>query len=260
MFSRCLSALLIASFPAIATASNVFRVCADPNNMPFSDQGQQGFENKLASLVANALHAKLEYVWWSERKAFLDHSLNENRCDAVMEIPSSTVLVATTQPYYRSSYVFVSRRDRQLHLTSLNDPRLNQWRIGVHVVGDNYAPPAYVLARRGLTANITGFSLFGKFGDPNPPRKIVDAVENGSIDVAIVWGPFAGYFAQSEKSPLDIQPVSPSSYSGIPFSYGISIGVRKSDGKLKMRIDQILAVTSGEIQRLLAAYGIPRVE
>ncbi len=260
MSSRFLSALLCTVMPAVAAAQPVLRVCADPNNLPFSNQQEQGFENEVAELLAAQLDMRLEYTWWAERKSFLKNSLESGRCDVVIGVPSSLTHVMATKPYYRSTYVFVSRHDRNLQITSLNDPRFAHWRIGVHVVGDDYAPPAAALARSGVNANIVGFSLFGKFGDQNPPRKIVSAVANRDIDVAIVWGPFAGYFGKQESVALDIVPVSPATFLGIPFTYDISAAVRNGNDNLREQLDNALQSDTAAIQQILAEYGVPQVQ
>ncbi|MFL6354767.1 MAG: substrate-binding domain-containing protein [Bryobacteraceae bacterium] len=235
------------------------RVCADPNNMPFSNVRGEGFENKLAEMTAGKLGEKLEYTWWSERKSFLKNSLGQARCDVVMGVPSTLDSITATRPYYRSTYVFVSRRNRKLKLTSLDDPRLGNWRIGIHVVGDDYAPPAYALARRGITSNIVGFSLFGEYGEPNPPARLIDAVARGDIDIGIVWGPFAGYFAKHVNESLDIVPVSPPVFLAVPFTYDISMGVRKGNDAFKAELDSVIENESGEIQQILSEYGVPQV-
>lgn len=260
MSSRFLSALLCTVMPAVAAAQPVLRVCADPNNLPFSNQQEQGFENEVAELLAAQLDMRLEYTWWAERKSFLKNSLESGRCDVVIGVPSSLTHVMATKPYYRSTYVFVSRHDRNLQIASLNDPRFAHWRIGVHVVGDDYAPPAAALARSGVNANIVGFSLFGKFGDQNPPRKIVSAVANRDIDVAIVWGPFAGYFGKQESVALDIVPVSPATFLGIPFTYDISAAVRNGNDNLREQLDNALQSDTAAIQQILAEYGVPQVQ
>lgn len=203
--------------------------------------------------------ARLQYTWWAERKSFLKNSLEAGRCDVVLGVPSSLAEVTATKPYYRSTYVFVSRQDRNLQITSLGDPRFAQWRIGVHVVGDDYAPPAAALARSGISANIAGFSLFGEYGDKDPPRKIIDAVANGDIDVAIVWGPFAGYFARQESVTLDIVPVSPATFLAIPFTYDISAGVRKGNDTLREELDNAMQTDATAIQQILTEYGVPQV-
>jgi mxaJ protein len=258
MYSRCLRLLLIA-LPALAGGQSVLRVCADPNNMPFSNQRQEGFENKLAELIAQELGAKLEYTWWSERGSLVKNTLNAGRCDLLMGVPQSFEDVTATEPYYRSTYVFVSRQDRALHIASLIDPRLSDLKIGVHVVGDDLAPPAYALAGRGIVKNVVGFSLFGSYGEENPPRKLIDAVERGDIDVAIVWGPFAGYFSKCAKTPLEITPVTPPMFLGVPFAYDISLAVRKGNTALKDSLNTVLERESSAIHALLAQYGVPEV-
>jgi ABC-type amino acid transport substrate-binding protein len=177
-----------------------------------------------------------------------------------MGVPASLPDVLTTEPYYRSTYVFVSRRDRNLQISSLLDPRLADWRVGVHVVGDDYAPPAFALARRGITKNVVGFSLFGPYGEPNPPGKLIDAVESGNVDVAIVWGPFAGYFAKGEPSPLEVTPVRPAAFLGVPFEYNIAAAVRKGNQELRNQVDAILRAHMADIHKLLEQYGVPQLQ
>lgn len=260
MYSRFLSAALLLwlPLPVYAAAGGVLRVCADPNNLPFSNQAEEGFENRIAEIVARDLGAKLEYVWWSERKSFLKTSLNENRCDAVMGVPDQLDSVLVTRPYYRSTYVFVSRADRNLNLTSLADPRLSEWKIGIHVVGDDYAPPAQALGHRGLSANFVAYSLFGAYGEPNPPSKIISGVTRGEVDVAIVWGPFAGYFGRRADASLAIAPVTPSTYFAVPFTFAISAAVRKGDVALLQELDEALSRNCQAIRSILTEYGVPR--
>jgi mxaJ protein len=235
------------------------RVCADRNNLPFSNEQGQGFENQLAELISANLNTKLEYVWWSERKSFAKTSLNAGACDLIVGVPAGMPDVLTTEPYYRSTYVFVWRKDRDLQITSLTDPQLAHLRIGIHVVGDDFAPPSIALARQGIAENIIGYSLFGEFGKPNPARKLIDAVEKGDIDIAISWGPFAGFFARDERFPLVIVPVSPTAFLGVPFSYGISAAVRIGNQPLKVELDRILTAHSAEVQQILARYAVPEV-
>lgn len=255
---RKLALVAITMLPLIAQSS-VLRVCADPNNLPFSNHEQQGFENKLADLLASNIGTKLEYSWWSQRKSFAKKSLDQGACDVIMGVPASLPEVLTTSPYYRSTYVFVTRHDRNLHITSLADPRLSQLRIGIHVVGDDYAPPAFALAHRGITQNVVGFSLFGQYGEPNPPRKLIDAVESGAVDVAIVWGPFAGYFSKAAAIPLDVTPVTPSAFLGVPFTYEISAAVRSGNDALRAKLDETLRSQSAAVHRILDKYAVPQI-
>ena len=171
-------------------------------------------------------------------------------------------LVAPTRPYYRSSYVFVSRRDRGLHLASLDDPRLKTLRIGVQMMGDdgNNPPPVHALARRGVIGNLRGYSVYGDYSKPNPPADVIAGVARGEVDVAIVWGPLAGYFAPRSGVELEITPVSPQiDPPFLPFVFDISMGVRRGD-TLRTRLDDIIVRRRAEIDRILREYGVPRVE
>lgn len=257
MCSLCRKWVIVLLF-AIGCQGRTLRVCADPNNLPFSSRSGDGFENKLAELVSHALGAQLEYTWWAERKSFLKNSLLADRCDVVMGVPAEMGSVLTTVPYYQSTYVFVYRRDLGGTIESLTDPRLAQWKIGIHVVGDDYAPPAHALASLGLAANVVGFSLFGPYGEPNPPSKLIEAVRNRDVDVAIVWGPFAGYFARAAGTELVLTPVTPRIWTGVPFTYSISMAVRPADTALKSELDGVLTENCRAIRSLLTGYGIPQ--
>jgi len=241
-----------------AADHRVLRVCADPNNLPFSNEAGEGLENRLAELLAKDLNAELQYTWWAERRSFLKNSLQAGLCDVVLGVPSALDSVLPTSPYYRSTYVFLERKDHAQPVTSLNDPRLSGMRIGIHLVGSDYAPPAHLLARRGLGSQLIGYSLYGGFGEPNPPAKLIDAVAKGDVDIGIVWGPFAGYFAKARKLPLNITPVSPASFSAIPFTYEISAAVRKGDVSLRSEIQNVFARECKAIGALLVQYGIPQ--
>lgn len=236
------------------------RVCADPNNLPFSNGREQGFENRLARLIARDLGRKLSYVWWPQRRGFIRNTLQAKRCDVVMGVPASFEPARPTRAYYRSSYVFISRRDRHLTVRSFDDPALKRLRIGLHLIGDDYAnvPPAQALARRGITRNITGYSIYGDYSKENPPASLIDAVARGEIDVAIAWGPLAGYFARRASVPLKIVPVSPEiDPPSLPFAFDICMAVRKEDKALLDELEAVLERRKKEIDRLLRNYGVP---
>lgn len=189
--------------PASATPDDELRVCADPNNLPFSNSAEAGFENKLASMVADALGRSVSYTWWAQRRGFIRNTLRAETCDVVMGVPSGYELVETSKPYYRSTYAFVSRRDEHLDLSSLLDPRLHRLTIGVHLVGDdgNNPPPAQALGQLGIVDNVRGYSIYGDYRQADPPARLIEAVEAGEIDVAAAWGPLGGYFAAHSKVP-----------------------------------------------------------
>jgi mxaJ protein len=246
------------------SASNeqrALRVCADPNNLPFSNDKGEGFENRLAELVAKDLGLTVEYTWWPQRRGFVRHTLRAGVCDVIMGVPSSFELASTTRPYYRSMYVFLSRADRRLRLESLDDPRLRRLRIGVQMIGDDFAnsPPAHALSARGIVGNVVGYSVLGDYSQPNPPSAIVRAVSDGEVDAAVVWGPLAGYFAQRSSVPLSIAAVSPEiDPPFLPFVFDMSMGVRHGEEGLRQRLDHFIATRRAEISALLDAYGVPR--
>ena len=243
-------------------AQGALRVCADPNNLPFSNDRREGFENRIAELVARELGDRVEYTWWAQRRGFIRNTLGERLCDVVIGMAAHVDMLSTTVPYYRSTYVFVTRRDRHLAIRTFDDPRLRTLRIGVPVVGDDYAstPPTHALARRGLIRNIVGFSVYGDYGTPNPPARLVEAVADGHIDVAVAWGPLAGFVARTSRVPLELTPVVPPADLGaIPFAYDIAMGVRRGDRVLRARLDSVIARRRPAIDSILAAYGVPRV-
>lgn len=240
-----------------------FRVCADPNNLPFSNAKQQGFENRLAQLIARDLGDTLEYYWWPQRRAWVRHTIGEGKCDVVIGVPASFEPLTTTRPYYRSTYVLVSRADRHYGLHSLDDPRLRTLRIGLHFIGTDYnnPPPAHALGARGIVRNVVGYSIYGDYSQPNPPARLIDAVAKGDVDVAIVWGPLAGYFAQHEPVALDVRPIDESvDRTGIVFAFPIAVGVRKGDTALRDAIQHVLDHRRSDVQHLLARYGVMTVK
>jgi mxaJ protein len=234
--------------------------CADPNNLPFSNKAQQGFENELSRLVAADLHAELSYVWWAQRRGYVRNTLGEGKCDFWPGVASNVEMLATSRPYYRSSYMFVSRAKDGLAGLTLDDPRLKRLKIGVQMVGNDAmnTPPAHALARRGIVGNVRGFMIYGDYAQPNPPAAILRAVERGEVDVALVWGPLAGYFAKSSPVPLRLERVTPwLDDAQWPMAYDISVGVRKDDAALLRDIDAVLARRAGAVRMLLQRYGIP---
>ena len=241
----------------------VLRVCADPNNLPFSNQKLEGFENKLADLIAGEMGEKVEYTWWAQRRGFFRNTLKAGACDVVLGVPSGFEMALTTSPYYRSTYVFLYRKDRKFNIGSFDDQELRKLKIGVQMVGDDFSntPPAQALTNRNIINNVKGYTLYGDYAQPNPPARIVEAVEKNDIDVAIVWGPLAGYFAKQSGVPLAVVPVSPQiDQPFLPFVYDISIGVRRGDQALHDRLEQILQKRRADIDRLLDQYAVPRVD
>jgi len=266
--------LCLAAAPAVAAGGDpqdavaapgdapaALRVCADPDNLPFSNRLGQGFENRIAALVAADLHAELQYTWHPQRQGFLRQTLQARRCDLVIGVPAGLERVRASRPYYRSSYVFIYAQGRALRPRTLDDPALRTARIGLHAFGDDGAnsPAALALADRGISRNIIGFSLLDTA--QSPPGRIVDAVAAGEIDVAIAWGPSTAPFARGQAQPLAVVPLrEAAARPGLPFAYDIAMAVRPDDEALAARIDDLLERRGDDIRHLLATAGVPLVE
>src|SRR3954452_23017921 len=257
------AALLGLASAAAAEPNAALRVCADPNNLPFSNSAEAGFENKLAAMVAEHFGEKISYTWWAQRRGFIRNTLKADKCDVVMGVPSDYDLVETTTPYYRSTYVFVTRQEQHLDLASLLDPRLRQLTIGVHLIGDdgNNPPPAQALGELGIVNNVCGYSIYGDYRQADPPARLIEAVEQGEIDVAAAWGPLGGYFAKLSPMPLTVAPIRDGErFAPQQFQFAISMGVRKGDHALRDQLNAFIDEHRSEIASLLRSYGIPLVE
>jgi mxaJ protein len=260
--AACAAFALLTGVLALRPSASALRVCADPNNLPFSDSLGRGFENRIASMLANDLGARLEYRWWPQRRGFVRNTLKANACDVVIGVPSGYDMLAPTMPYYQSTYVFVTRADKRSHIASFDDPSLRRARIGLHLMGDDYAnsPAAVALMRRGLGANIHGYMIYGDYDKASPPSRLLDAVVKDDVDVAVAWGPLAGYYAQHSAVPLTVTPVSPSIDTPfLPFVYSISMGVRRGDSTRKALLDSEIVRRRTDIRRVLTEYGVPLV-
>jgi quinoprotein dehydrogenase-associated probable ABC transporter substrate-binding protein len=237
-------------------------VCADPNNLPFSNRAGQGFENRITALLAKDMKAKVEFVWWAQRRGFVRNTLGEAKCDLWPGVATGLERVAATRPYYRSTYVFVTRADKLLQGLTLDDPRLRSLSIGVQMVGNDSTntPPAHALSRRGLTQNVRGYMLYGDYNRPNPPAAIIDAVGRGDIDVGVAWGPLAGYFSSRSPVSLRVEPVTPEvDATVLPMTFDISMGVRRDEPELQGRINGLLAVHQLAIEAILHEFHVPLV-
>ena len=252
-------------FPAVPASAQrpapldpgLIRVCSDPDNMPSSNDKGEGFENKLASLIARELKAKLEYVWYPTRRGYF-RILNGRYCDVEMEAPAGLDIAGATRPYFRSAYVFVARKGSGLEdVQSLADPRLKTLKIGVNIYTSDAenSPPAMALSRYGVVGNLTGFSTF--FDSQNRPEAIIKAVASKEVDLAIAWGPLAGYFAKQSAVPLVLTPLPDrDSLSDTPFRYSIGLAVRRSDKEFRDTLQAVLDRKAPEIRALLEEYGV----
>ena len=251
-----MASALLASAPA---AQPPLRVCADPNSLPFSNQHGDGFENKIASSLRESWSGPW-YFWLPQRRGFIRNSLDAQRCDVVIGLPAQYRTSAADRSYYRSSYAFVSRRDRHLHIDSFDAPSLKRLTIGIQVTGDDYnnPPAAQALASRHMIQNVRGFPVYGDYSHQDPQRDIVDAVADGRVDIAIVWGPLAGYYALRESTPLHVTPVSGASNDATSrFIFDIAMGVRRDDTQLRAALDTVIERRGDAMRQILRAYGVP---
>jgi mxaJ protein len=235
------------------------KVCADPNNLPFSNAKGEGFENKIVGLLASKLGRKVEWVWWAQHRGFARKTLDAGDCDLWPGVASGMTGFAATSPYYRSTYVFLTRADRGPPIRSFDDPRLKSLKIGVQMIGEDgmHTPPAHALAVRGLAANLKPYVLDDDYGRPNPPAAIVEAVDRGDIDAAVVWGPLAGYFASRAQHPMSVTPVPNETPQAAPMAFDIAMGVRSKDKRLLDSVNGALGSERPDIARILAAYHVP---
>jgi mxaJ protein len=251
MFLNSLKLSLLLFLSALNVwATEPLTICADPQNPPFSTRTAAGFENKIATVIAAELHQPVRFHWSRMGRGFVREVMNKGGCDAVIAVPIGMRGLQVTAPYYRSTYVFVTRRSEP-PITSLDDPRLARMKIGVQVLEDDYAPPARALARRSLTKNVVGFEMDESAGD------IISAVAHKKVDTAIVWGPLAGYYAKKYRS-LRLSPVTPAvDHPLLPFTFEIGVGVRKSEPELYTRLNEAVRRAQPQILRILKAYGVP---
>ena len=251
--------------PALGAAQTraKLRVCADPQNMPFSNEKMEGLENRIADLIAKDFGADLTYTWWGQRRGFIRNTmsatLESGRCDVVLGVPEKYDLVRTTTPYYRSTYVFVYPKSRKLGIRTLDDPRLKKLKIGVHLLGDDYTnpPPVHELSKRGVIDNVIGFPTF--YSEANQPGTIIEAVAQGKIDLAIVWGPIGGYYARRTAVPMDVVAI-PSGKGDLPFAYDISMGVKPGNEALRTRLQGVIDRRQAELTQILRDYGVPLLD
>jgi mxaJ protein len=246
-----------ASADASAVEKKALRVCGDPNNMPFSNQRLEGIENEIAAVLAKDLGWEVEYVWWSHQRGLVRRVLNTERCDVLVGIPKGYDLVRWTKPYYRTGYVMAYRKDRIAEVRSLDDPRLKTLKVGVQA----NTPPHVALGARGIVGdNVVAYQLmFDSNAHPEDyPGKEVEDLIAGRIDVALVWGPIAGYFQKKKgEASLVIVPLEDQRNPSTPFAFDISMGVRKADTELKTRLEEALDRRQNDIRVILESFGVP---
>jgi quinoprotein dehydrogenase-associated probable ABC transporter substrate-binding protein len=240
--------------PSAAAQKPTLHVCADPDNLPFSDSHENGFENHLAQMIGGYLHDDVQFVWQRMGRGFVREFMDKGKCELVVGIPSAYHALLTTQPYYRSSFVFVTQKSAKYQPTSLDDPDLKNHRIGVEALEEEYTPPAEALSRRGLQTQLVGIYAIGSHS-----FDLAKAVSRDEVDFAIMWGPTAGYIAKHSSQNLTVTPIHPESDGQLPFTFAISMGVSKKNRELQAKLDQFIEANRSNIQELLDSYGVPQL-
>jgi quinoprotein dehydrogenase-associated probable ABC transporter substrate-binding protein len=234
----------------------VLRVCADPRNLPFSNQNGEGFENKLAELLAAKLNKQVAYAWYPNAPGFVRNTLGALKCDVIMGYPQGSDLVQTTNPYYRTAYALVFKPSSGLEaITTLADPRLKDKRIGV-IAG---TPPSTFMATSGLMTRAKPYPLVVDTRVDNSIELMIKDLVAGDIDVGVLWGPLAGYYAKQAKEPLTVVPLTHEP-SGPPMIYRIAMGVRPSDQQWKRQLNQAIQENQAAINHILLGYGVPLLD
>lgn len=252
------------STPSIPPSSapqqkRVLRVAADPANLPFSNQRQEGFENELAGIIADELNADVQYVWRPQRRGFFRETLGQNKCDLVLGVPTKSTECLTTDPWYRSTYVWLARRDDRRFRQSLSQLERLGPRIGIQLLGDgSVSPPAHALIERGWSDRLVTYSLYSD--QPEVIPALIRAVRDREVDAALGWGPTVGYFIKQSNPDLAVTPLTPEDFAGYPVQFEISLGVQRSDVQLRDELNAALSRKKREISALLDRFGVPVVE
>jgi quinoprotein dehydrogenase-associated probable ABC transporter substrate-binding protein len=233
------------------------RVCADPDNMPFSNETGEGFENKLAELIAQQLDARLEYSWFSEATGYVPNTMGRGACDLVMGYAQGTGLIEDTNPYYYTSYVLIYRQDDAglAGVDRLSDPRLKGKRIGFFA----RTPPASILAMHGLVAYAKPFEIQANESAAKAAKALMAEVASGELDAGLLWGPVGGYYAQRADVALKLVPLVKEN-AGPSTIYGITMGVRPNEPQWKHKINKLIAENQGEINVILEGYNVPLLD
>ena len=235
---------------------SALRVCADPANLPFSNEAGEGFENRIAELLARDLGVPLHYTWFPQATGFLRNTLGAKHCDVVMGYAAGSDPVQNTNPYYRSAWVLVARRDAGLGgIAGLGDARLKGKRLGV--IGGT--PPASLLALHGLIGQAKPYRLNIDRRHESPSEDMIRDIASGEIDGGILWGPIGGYFAKHAGTPMAVVPLTQHE-AGVPMTFRITFGIRHGETEWKHRLNDFIAARQGEINRLLIDYGVPLID
>lgn len=242
--------------PGELVDTSKFRVCADPDNLPYSNEAGEGFENKIAELLAGELGREVTYTWYPSTVGFVRNTLAARLCDVVIGVPTTNELMQNTNPYYRSSYALIQRVDAGAKVTSIDDPMLHEMRIG----GVANTPPVTLLAQQGLLGNLEPYQLMADTRHDHPAEEMVHDVENGLIDIAVVWGPIGGYFAKVADGALVVTPLASEEGSPVRLDYRMSMGLRRGEPAWKEQLNDLIKKHQPAIQAILMDYGVPLLD
>jgi quinoprotein dehydrogenase-associated probable ABC transporter substrate-binding protein len=234
----------------------LLRVCADPRNMPFSNEMGQGFENRIAELLAERLRKKLEYAYHPGAIGFVRNTLGAHRCDVIMGFPQGADLAQGTNPYYRTAYALIAKPGSGLDgVTTLEDERLKGKRIGI-VAG---TPPSTHMAMDGLMANAKPYALMTDTRVDSSAEAMINDLGSGSIDAGILWGPMAGFYARKANPPLHVTPLVKQT-AGPRLVYDVGMGVRPADQNWKRQLNRLIQENQAVINRILLDFGVPLLD
>lgn len=254
---------LLAAAPAAAQRPGpmepgVLRVCADPDNMPFSNQAQEGFENRLAEMMASAWNSRLQYVWWAAPRGLFARALNGSYCDVILAAPTGYDMAGVTRPYYRTGYVLVQRPDHPHQVKSLDDPALKTMKIGVHLFSNDaeHSPPVMALSSHGVVGNLVGFGTT-YVGGRERPEDIIKAVVDGTVDLSMVWGPIAGYYARQLGADLVLTPIPDDTLTSLPMAFSMGLATRRRERAFRDSLQHFLDSRGADVTALLTEFGFP---
>lgn len=234
----------------------VLRVCADPSNLPFSNEKGEGFENKLSELLATKLHKTLAYTWYPQSTGFVRNTLGARRCDVIPGFPQGDELVQSTNPYYRTAYALVVRPDSGLgEVDALSDQRIRDKRIGI-VAG---TPPSSYLTVFGEMRKAKPYPLVVDTRVDSSPQAMIHDLETGEIDAGVLWGPMAGFYGKRSNPPMRFTLLLKET-GGPPLTFRIAMGVRATDQNWKRQLNRLIADNQAEINQLLLSFGIPLLD
>lgn len=254
-FLTCFGGLPAAAQTADVVDRTALKVCADPNNLPFSDEKKEGFENKIADLMGVALGLKVEYTWFPQIVGFVRNTLQAYRCDLVMGTVAGDEIMQTTNPYYFTTYVMVYRSDKGFAFKGVEDPRLASLRLGVV----SATPPSDLLVRHDLMARTKPYQLTVDTRVESPTHQMVQDVVDGTIDVGFLWGPIAGYYRKHDKLPLTLVPLKDEP-GAARMRYHIAMGVRGNEPEWRRRVNAVILKQQPQITVILRDYGVPLLD